>query len=81
MIDGLIEPVNRSDWDVNDEFGRAVLSGADRPDPTEIRPPATARLDLRWGEDTLRVPPLDLQRAVCRRRGFDERVAMIDTLA
>ena len=49
--------------------------------PADFGPAAAARLQTVAFEDwMIRVPPLDLQRAVNQRRGLTERVAMIDAL-
>jgi hypothetical protein len=53
----------------------------DTPVPTDFGPAAAARLEAATWEDwTIRVPPLDLQRAVSLRRGLTDRVALIDSL-
>ncbi len=42
---------------------------------------AAARLErVTWEGWQLRVPPLDLQRAVSQRRGLTERVTLIDAI-
>jgi hypothetical protein len=66
--------------------GSAALSvrgaPADLPDVTDFGQTAAGRLEtVRWRGWEIRVPPLDLQRAVCERRGLADRVAMIDALA
>ena len=53
----------------------------DAPRPADFGPAAAARLETVVFEDwRIRVPPLDLQRAVSQRRGLLNRVAMIDAL-
>ena len=50
--------------------------------PVDFGPATAARLETVAFEDwMIRVPPLDLQRAVNQRRGLTERVAMIDALS
>lgn len=82
FADALIEPVVRADtgW-ISDYWGRAFLGarlewigspkpGVDSPLPCDYAPVAAARLEtVRWEGWQLRVPPLDLQRAVSQRRG------------
>jgi len=92
LADGLMEPVTASEWQLSTWWGRAFLHArvewvggvtaeADRPDVTDFGPAAASRLEtIRWREWQVRVPPLDLQRAVCERRGLAGRVAMIDAL-
>jgi hypothetical protein len=59
-----------------------VTAEVDLPDVTDFGPAAASRLEtVRWREWQVRVPPLDLQRAVCERRGLAARVAIIDALA
>jgi hypothetical protein len=89
LLDGLIEPVARVDWFCR-WFGRAVLGarvewvggvgpGADQPEITDFGPVAAGRLEVvRWEGHEIRVPPLELQRAVSARRGLVERVRLID---
>jgi hypothetical protein len=93
FADALIEPVVRADtgW-VSDYWGRAFLDarlewigspkpGVDSPLPCDYGPAAAARLEtLTWEGWQLRVPPLDLQRAVSQRRGLTERVTLIDAI-
>lgn len=91
--DAIIEPAlpAASEW-LSEWWGRAFcgariewIGGAkpwvDDPAPCDFGPVAAARLDTVPFEDwPIQVPPLDLQRAVCQRRGLTDRVAMIDTL-
>lgn len=77
---------------ISDWWGRAYcgariewIGGArpfvDVPDPSDFGPAAGRRLETVTFEDWhIRVPPLDLQRAVSARRGLTDRVALIDTL-
>jgi len=89
----LVEPVlpSRADW-ISEYWGRAFYGAriewiggprpnVDRPHPTDYGRVAGARLDaVTWEDWTIRVPPLDLQRAVSLRRGLTDRVALIDSL-
>jgi hypothetical protein len=91
--DVMIEPVVRADpaW-ISEYWGRAFLDArlewiggpkpwVDSPLPCDYGPAAAARLEtVRWEGWKLRVPPLDLQRAVSQRRGLTERVALIDAI-
>jgi hypothetical protein len=92
LADGLIEPVTTSEWDLSTWWGRAfvhariewaggVTALADQPDLTDFGPTAASALEpIRWRDWLVRVPPLHLQRAVSRRRGLLDRVAVIDQL-
>ena len=89
LLDCLIEPVAPAGWFCR-WWGRAVLGArvewvggvgpsADQPEPTDFGLVAAARLErVRWREHEIRVPPLELQRAVSVRRGLTERVRLID---
>ena len=89
LLDGLVEPVSPADW-FCEWFGRAVLGarvewvagvgpGADQPEVTDFGLVAAARLEtVRWRGWEIRVPPLDLQRAVSLRRGLHDRVRLND---
>jgi hypothetical protein len=89
LLDGLVEPVAPADW-FCEWWGRAVLgarvewvggvgAAADRPEATDFGPAAAARLEVvRWRGREIRVPPLELQRAVSVRRGLHDRVRRID---
>lgn len=93
FADALIEPVVRagSGW-ISDYWGRAFLAarlewiggpktGVDSPSPCDFGPAAASRLEtVTWEGWRLRVPPLDLQRAVSQRRGLTDRVALIDAM-
>jgi hypothetical protein len=93
FADALIEPVVRADsgW-ISDYWGRAFpaarlewiggpKAGVDSPSPVDFGPVAASRLEtVTWEGWLLRVPPLDLQRAVSNRRGLTERVALIDAI-
>lgn len=93
FADALIEPVVRigTGW-ISDYWGRAFLEarlewigspkpGVDSPLPSDFGPAAAARLEtVTWEGWQLRVPPLDLQRAVSQRRGLTERVTLIDAI-
>jgi hypothetical protein len=93
FADALIEPVAYDSGSfLGDYWGRAFLGArlewvgapkaeVDSPAPTDFGPVAAARLEtVTWEGWPLRVPPLDLQRAVSQRRGLTARVALIDTL-
>jgi hypothetical protein len=92
LLDGLVEPVAPAHWFCQ-WWGRAILGArvewvggvepaADQPEPTDFGLVAAGRLQVvRWHGVDLRVPPLDLQRAVSVRRGLHERVALIDAAA
>jgi hypothetical protein len=59
----------------------APKAGVDVPWPADFGPVAASRLEtVTWESWQLRVPPLDLQRAVSQRRGLTARVALIDAL-
>lgn len=91
LLDGLVEPVAPADWFCR-WWGRAMLgcrvewvggvgAAADEPAPSDFGPAAAARLETVWWHGrAVRVPPLDLQRAVAVRRGLADRVAAIDAL-
>ncbi len=94
FADALIEPVARSgDGWISDWWGRAFWAAriewiggpnpaADQPQPADFGLVAASRLQtVRWEDWLIRVPPLDLQRAVSQRRGLPGRVALIDGLA
>lgn len=92
LLDGLVEPVAPADWFCR-WWGRAFLGArvewvggvgpaADEPLPSDFGPTAASRLEaVLWRGRWLRVPPLDLQRAVSVRRGLDDRVRRIDAWA
>jgi hypothetical protein len=89
LLDGLIEPVAPANWFCA-WFGRAMLGArvewvggvgptADEPETTDFGLTAAGRLEtVAWRGWSIRVPPLDLQRAVSLRRGLHERVRLID---
>jgi hypothetical protein len=93
FADALIEPVVCDpSSQLSDYWGRAFLTarlewigapkaGVDSPLPTDFGPIAASRLEtVTWEGWQLRVPPLDLQRAVSQRRGLTARVALIDAM-
>jgi hypothetical protein len=93
FADALMEPVMRAaENSISDWWGRAYCGAriewigdarpfVDVPDPSDFGPAAGRRLETVTFEDwRIRVPPLDLQRAVSARRGLADRVALIDTL-
>jgi hypothetical protein len=94
FADALIEPVVcDSSGAVSDYWGRAFLTArlewigtpraaVDSPSPSDFGPIAASRLEIvTWEGFDLRVPPLDLQRAVSLRRGLTTRVALIDAMS
>jgi hypothetical protein len=92
LLDCLIEPVARGEWHLSEWWGRAfpgarvewaggVTAAADEPEVTDFGFTAAAALEsVAWRGWDIRVPPLELQRAVCLRRGLAERAAVIDRL-
>jgi hypothetical protein len=93
FADALIEPVAYdSSSFLGDYWGRAFpgarlewvgtpKAGVDSPWPADFGPFAASRLEtVTWEGWPLRVPPLDLQRAVSQRRGLASRVALIDAM-
>jgi hypothetical protein len=93
FADALVEPVAfDSGSPLSDYWGRAFLTarlewvgapkaGVDSPSPSDFGPVAASRLEtVMWEGWPLRVPPLDLQRAVSQRRGLTARVALIDAM-
>jgi hypothetical protein len=89
MSDWLVEPVQEShDW-IARWFGRAfnqariewvgdVEKSVDERGPSDFGPAAGTRLQtIRWRGHPIRIPPLELQLAVCERRGLKERVQKI----
>lgn len=94
FCDTLIEPVVPvGEEGISDWWGRAFCGAriewigdarpfVDEPLPADFGPVAASRLEtVTFGGWPVRVPPLDLQRAVSQRRGLTGRVAMIDDLA
>jgi len=92
--DAMVEPVApAASESISEWWGRAFCGAriewiggpkpwVDDPLPADFGPAAAARLEAVAFEDwMIRVPPLDLQRAVNQRRGLTERVAMIDALS
>lgn len=90
LLDYLVEPLQPSqDWIWN-SFTRAFLhvrlewvggvnSSADKPEISDFGPGAEQRLEtVSWQGYQIRVPPLDLQMAVCQRRGMTDRVSKIE---
>jgi hypothetical protein len=63
------------------EWVGGVTDAADRPEPSDFGLVAAAALsEVRWQGLTVRVPPIELQREVSKRRGLGERVRLIDAL-
>jgi hypothetical protein len=90
LSEHLVEPhVRVEDWFCN-WFARAFIHArlewvggvderGDRPEVSDFGPAARGRLDtVSWRGFPVRVPPLDLQLAVNRRRGLADRVTMIE---
>jgi len=90
LLPALVQPLQATpDWFCA-WFGRAFLNArfewvgavnqrADQPEPSDFGPAAAARLEVvAWNGHLIRVPPLDLQLAVSRRRGLKERVRLIE---
>ena len=85
----LIEPVTPVDWFCS-RWGRAFLYArvewvggvnehADQPTVSDFGPTAAGRLEtVTWRGRPIRVPPLDLQLDVSRRRGLTDRVEQIE---
>lgn len=90
LADGLIEPVCLAGWPISKWWGRAFLharvewvggvtAAADEPQVTDHGPAAAGSLQaVRWRDWEIRIPPVQLQRAVSVRRGMADRVALID---
>ncbi|MBN1564317.1 MAG: hypothetical protein JXA10_10795 [Anaerolineae bacterium] len=89
LLDYMVEPVIHSrDW-VGEWFCRTFLHarfewvGDVNPDlddqgPTDFGPTAIKRCDtIVWHGHAIKVPPLDLQLAVCEARGLTERAKLI----
>jgi hypothetical protein len=89
MSEWLVEPVQESHGWIARWFGRAftqariewvgnVEKWVDERGPTDFGPAARARLQtVRWNGYTIYVPPLEIQLAVCERRGLKDRVQKI----
>ncbi len=94
FCDAMLEPVvpASQEW-ISDWWGRAFCGAriewiggvrhfADEPLPSDFGPVAASRLEtVTFDGWPIKVPPLELQRAVSQRRGLADRVAMIDALA
>jgi len=92
LFDYLIEPVVPVEGWFCSWWGRAFLHAriewvgevgerADQPEMSDFGPAAARRLEtIAWRGHAIRVPPLDLQLRVSRRRGLAERVAHIERL-
>jgi hypothetical protein len=89
MRELLVEPVQESHGWIARWFGRAfahariewvgdVEKWVDEPGPSDFGPTARARLQtVAWRGYLIRVPPLEIQLAVCERRGLKDRVQKI----
>ncbi len=91
LLEYLVEPVVdcRLAW-ISDWWGRAFLharvewvgdvhADVDQPHAVDFGPVAASRLEtVNWHGNEIRVPPLDLQMQVSKRRGLDERVKEIE---
>jgi hypothetical protein len=90
--DALTEPAVEAEGWFSRWFGRAwlgariewvggVTDAADRPEPSDFGLVAAAALsEVRWQGLAVRVPPIELQREVSKRRGLSQRVRLIDAL-
>ena len=90
LADCMIEPVVPVEGWFCNWFGRAFLHArlewvggvderADSHGVSDFGPTAQSRLDtVEWRGKEVRVPPLDLQLAVNRRRGLNKRVELIE---
>lgn len=90
LQDHLIEPVVPVEGWFCNWFGRAFLGArlewvggiderADLPNASDFGPTAQSRLEtVVWEGSEIRVPPLDLQLQVSKRRGLADRVQMIE---
>ena len=90
LLDHLYEPVMPVEGWICNWFGRAFLHAriewvggvhetVDQESISDFGPTAAVRLEtVVWQDREIRVPPLDLQLEVSRRRGLTERVEMIE---
>jgi hypothetical protein len=90
LLDYLVEPMQPSTGWIWNWFGRAFLyarlewvggvnESADDPHISDFGPTAAKRLEvINWHGSAIRVPPLDLQLEVSKRRGLVERVEKIN---
>ncbi len=89
LLNCLVQPTSRTpDW-IAEWFGRSFMGAslewvgevnerADTPLPSDFGPSAARRLEtINWRNYQLRVPPLDLQLEVTRRRGRTQRAEQI----
>lgn len=91
VAEHLIEPPSRSEEWVARSFSRAFIGARvewvagvqewiDAPSPSDFGPVAESRRELiSWRGLKLRVPPIDLQLAVSKRRGLTGRVQSIES--
>ena len=89
LSDWLVEPVQESHGWIARWFGRAfadariewvgdVEKWVDDRGPSDFGPMARSRLQtVRWSGYTIRVPPLEIQLAVCERRGLKDRAKRV----
>jgi hypothetical protein len=89
MSEWLVEPVQESHGWIARWFGRAfahariewvgdVENWVDDRGPSDFGPAARTKLQtVRWGGYKIRVPPLEMQLAVCERRGLNDRAQKI----
>jgi hypothetical protein len=90
LVDALVEPLVAVDGWICRWWTRAFVAGArvewiggprpeaDEPEPADFGLAGAARLEtVRWRSHEVRVPPLELQLAVCERRGLHDRAALI----
>lgn len=92
LLDYLVEPMQPSPGWIWNWFGRAFLfarvewvggvnDSADSPFVVDFGPTAAKRLEVvNWRGIDIRVPPLDLQLEVSKRRGLVERAEKISRL-
>ena len=89
LSDYLVEPLQLPEGWICSSFSRAFLGvrlewvggvneSADTPEAGDLGPVAAERLEVvNWRGAEIRVPPLDLQLAVCERRGLTDRAKKI----
>jgi hypothetical protein len=90
LLDYIVQPVIATPGWVHNSFARAFMRSrvewvggvsplADQEYPSDQGPIAARRLEeINWRGRRIRVPPLDLQLEVCRRRGLAARAAVIE---
>jgi hypothetical protein len=90
FADYIVEPIKSSKGWVAANFGVLFMDAridlafdpedfVDNPEPVDFGPYAMRNLeDVDWNGHTVRVPPLELQMQVNKRRGRDDRAAAIE---